>query len=103
MSLGGGWAWERQQENSSFANFGRVLACAVCKCAVLCVGIFLLCLYAAKISLSFCHCLFFGLLVTIVLHHSCYFLFSKIINFSLNIETLDGFLLNILIPIAVVR
>jgi len=28
----------RRQENSSFANFGRVLACAVCKCAVLCVG-----------------------------------------------------------------
>jgi hypothetical protein len=28
----------RQQENSSFANLGRGLACAVCKCAVLCVG-----------------------------------------------------------------
>jgi hypothetical protein len=40
MSWGGGWALERQQENSSFANFGRVSACAVCKCAVLCVGIF---------------------------------------------------------------
>jgi len=23
-----------------FANFGRVSACAICKCAVLCVGIF---------------------------------------------------------------
>jgi len=28
----------RQQENSSFANYGRVTACAICKCAVLCVG-----------------------------------------------------------------
>lgn len=24
----------RRQENSSFANFGRVSACAICKCAV---------------------------------------------------------------------
>ena len=57
--MGGGWAWERQQENSSFANFGRVSACAVCKCAVLCVGIFF-CLYAAKIPFLFCRlfCLF---------------------------------------------
>ena len=28
----------RQQENNFFANFGRVSACAVCKCVVLCVG-----------------------------------------------------------------
>jgi hypothetical protein len=28
----------RRQKNSSFANFGRVSACAICKCAVLCVG-----------------------------------------------------------------
>jgi hypothetical protein len=26
------------QKNSSFANFGRALACAICKCAVLWVG-----------------------------------------------------------------
>jgi hypothetical protein len=26
------------EKNSSFANFGRALACAICKCAVLCVG-----------------------------------------------------------------
>jgi len=63
MSLGGGWALVRQQENSSFANFGRVSAGVVCKCAVLCVGffIFLLCLYAAKFHLSFCRCLFLRL------------------------------------------
>ena len=30
--------WVRRQENSSFANFGCVSACGVCKCAVLCVG-----------------------------------------------------------------
>jgi len=29
-----------RQENSSFANFGRVSTYAVCECAVLCVGIF---------------------------------------------------------------
>jgi hypothetical protein len=29
----------RGQENSSFANFGRGLACAICKCAVLCGGV----------------------------------------------------------------
>jgi len=31
----GSGAWG---ENSSFANFGRALACAICKCAVLWVG-----------------------------------------------------------------
>jgi hypothetical protein len=58
----------RQQENSSFANFGRVLAGAVCKCAVLCVGIFhffslSLCSknFIVIVSLFF----FFGLLVTL--------------------------------------
>ena len=35
----------RRQENSSFANFGRVSVCAVCKCAVLCVGCSLYLLY----------------------------------------------------------
>jgi len=35
---GGGWARVRWQGNSSFANLGRVSACAICKCAVLCVG-----------------------------------------------------------------
>jgi len=50
----------RWQENSSFANFGRVSACAVCKCAVLCVGIFYFsfCLYVAKILLSSVGCVF---------------------------------------------
>jgi len=28
-----------RQKNSSFANFGRVSACAICKCAVLCGGV----------------------------------------------------------------
>jgi len=40
----------RRQENSSFADFGRVLACAVCKCAVLCVG----CLLFRFVFLSLC-------------------------------------------------
>jgi len=62
---GGGWAWVRRQENSSFANFGRALACAVCKCAVLCVGcslyrFFFFCLYAANVRCV----VFLGLLVT---------------------------------------
>jgi len=30
---GGGWACVRRQENSSFANIGRVSVCAICKCA----------------------------------------------------------------------
>jgi len=38
-----------RQENSSFANFGRALACAVCKCALLCVGC------SFRFVLFFCH------------------------------------------------
>ena len=51
----------RRKENSSFANFGSVSACVVCKCAVLCVGSFKFsCRFAANYPL----CLFLGLLVT---------------------------------------
>ena len=56
----------RRQENSSFANFSRVSACAICKCAVLCVGCsffrFFLSLSSKLSAVSF----FLGLLVTIV-------------------------------------
>jgi hypothetical protein len=53
--------WVRQQENSSFANFGRESACAICECAVLCVGfsfyLFSNCKVTSVVS-------FLGLLVT---------------------------------------
>jgi len=43
----------RKQENSSFANFGFLSACAVCKCAVLCVGYSLFSFYFLSISCKF--------------------------------------------------
>jgi hypothetical protein len=52
----------RRQENSSFANFGCVSVCAVCKCAVLCVGCSFL-----YFSLQNYHCRFFFMLVGNVL------------------------------------
>jgi len=44
------------QENSSFANFGRVSACAVCKCAVLWVGCFYFLVFLQQIVR--CRCFF---------------------------------------------
>ena len=60
---GGGWAWVRRQENSSFANFGIESACAVCKCAVLRVGIFRFTLSVFMQQIVRC-VVFLGLLVT---------------------------------------
>ncbi|MCB0540041.1 MAG: hypothetical protein KDE33_21165, partial [Bacteroidetes bacterium] len=44
------------QKNGSFANFGCVSACVICKCAVLCVGCsFIFATVICCISLSFLH------------------------------------------------
>jgi len=48
-----------RKENNSFANFGRELVCAVCKCVVLCVG----CSYYLVILQQNYHCRWFFSLV----------------------------------------
>ena len=51
-------------KNSSFANFGLVSACAVCKCAVLCVGFHYLVFILVSKS-SICFSVFLHLAVTV--------------------------------------